>query len=444
MTCALQDDLPSLDILFGHMADAVYLIDPLTSNILWCNPSAHASLGLEANEVLHHSVLSLQMDVTGMPQWTDIAQVIREASCYTFLGRHRHQDGGEVPVEVNTTSFTLNGREYFLSVARDISRRVLSGATAETQDERVRFALNLAMDGLWDWNIPTGEVYFSPQLKRMLGYGPDEMMPHVDTWVRNVHPDDRDQVMSLIDQHLRGRLMRFEAEYRLRNRNGHDIWVHDRGQVCERDAQGMPTRVVGMVQNVTDRKLLELRLEKMASIDDLTQLPNRRAGMAHLSRQMALSERTGAPLSLGVLDIDAFKSVNDRFGHARGDDVLHQVALLLRETVRPSDYVYRSGGEEFILILPDASREKADAIAADIHAALEAKDWEADLDMTPVTVSIGLASYPQDISPMHKLLDQADLALYRAKELGRNRTCHAHDLLMTASPHQPPRPLTST
>jgi PAS domain S-box/diguanylate cyclase (GGDEF) domain len=290
------------------------------------------------------------------------------------------------------------------------------------------------MDGLWDWSLLTDAVYFSPQLKRMLGYGPDEMTPHVETWKHNVHPDDRDQVMSLIDQHLRGRLMRFEAEYRLRNRNGHDIWVHDRGQVFERDAQGRPTRMVGMVQNITDRKLLELRLEKMASIDDLTQIPNRRSGMAALAQQIALSERSGGALSVGVLDIDTFKSVNDRFGHAVGDEVLYQVAVLLRQTLRPSDLVYRSGGEEFVLVLPAAGRETADAIAADIHAAFEAKDWEGDLGVPDVTVSIGLASYPQDQPLLHKLLDQADLALYRAKENGRNRTCRAGDLLAAPAP----------
>ncbi|OZB67277.1 MAG: diguanylate cyclase, partial [Thiomonas sp. 14-64-326] len=282
------------------------------------------------------------------------------------------------------------GRDYFLSVARNISKRLSLDEASSTRDERLSFALEQAMDGLWDWNLLTDAVYFSPQLKRMLGYGPDEMTPHVETWKHNVHPDDRDQVMSLIDQHLRGRLMRFEAEYRLRNRNGHDIWVHDRGQVCERDAQGRPTRMVGMVQNIT--------------------------------------------LSVGVLDIDAFKSVNDRFGHAVGDEVLHQVARLLRQTLRPGDLVYRSGGEEFVLILPAAGRETADAIAADIHAAFAAKDWEGDLSVPGVTVSIGLASYPQDQPQLHKLLDQADLALYRAKESGRNRTCRAGDLLAAPAP----------
>ena len=434
MAFAEQGGLPSLEIRFEHMADAVYLLDPVTSNILWCNRAAYADLGLQASEVLHHSVLSLQKDVQGLPQWADIAQVIRAADCYTFVGRHRHQDGGEIPVEVNTTHFNHQGRDYFLSVARNISKRLSLDGANSTRDERLHFALEQAMDGLWDWNLLTDEVFFSPQLKRMLGYGPDEMTPHVETWKHNVHPDDRDQVMSLIDQHLRGRLMRFEAEYRLRNRNGHDIWVHDRGQVCERDAQGRPTRMVGMVQNITDRKLLELRLEKMASIDDLTQIPNRRAGMAALAQQIALSERSGGPLSVGVLDIDAFKSVNDRFGHAVGDEVLHQVARLLRQTLRPGDLVYRSGGEEFVLVLPAAGRETADAIAADIHAAFEAKDWEGELGVPDVTVSIGLATYPQDQPQWHKLLDQADLALYRAKETGRNRTCRAGDLLAAPAP----------
>ncbi|MGC8507664.1 MAG: sensor domain-containing diguanylate cyclase [Thiomonas sp.] len=431
MVIAEQDGVPSLDILFDHMADAVYLLDPESSHILWCNRAAHADLGLAAQEVLNHSVLSLQKDVTGLPQWSDIAQVIRASDCYTFVGRHRHADGGEMPVEVNTTHFAWGGRNYFLSVARNISKRLTLDPQTSTRDERLRFALNQAMDGLWDWDVVSGAVYFSPQLKRMLGYGPDEMTPHVDTWTHNIHPDDRDQVMSLIDQHLRGRLMRFEAEYRLRNRNGHDVWVHDRGQICERDAQGQPTRMVGMVQNVTDRKLLELRLEKMASIDDLTQLPNRRAGMAVLAHQVELAQRGWLPLCVGVLDIDAFKAVNDQFGHAKGDAVLHQVATLLRQTLRPCDYVYRSGGEEFILLLPDVQPETAFAIAADIHAALESKDWEADLGMDALTVSIGLACFPLQ-TPAGKLLDLADLALYRAKEQGRNRTCGPHDIVQHA------------
>ncbi|HET20496.1 MAG TPA: PAS domain S-box protein, partial [Chromatiales bacterium] len=311
--------LPSLHVLLGQMADAVYLLDPETSNILWCNRAAHEDLGLDADEVLNHSVLSLQKDVTGLPQWSEIAEVIRVTPCYTFVGRHRHKDGGEVPVEVNTTRFFDHGREYFLSVARNIGRRVALEHQLNARNAQLWFALNEAMDGMWDWDLATNHVFFSPQLKRMLGYGPDEMPPQVETWTESLHPEDREHVLFLMQEHLRGRRMHYEAEYRLRNRNGHFIWVHDRGKVCERDARGDPTRVVGMVQNITDRKLLEARLESQAHVDDLTRLPNRRAGQLQLDRLVDQPDPGPQPFCLGIVDIDHFKGINDRYGHARGD-----------------------------------------------------------------------------------------------------------------------------
>jgi PAS domain S-box-containing protein len=246
--------LPASTALFEQMADAVYLLDPDSSNIVWCNRAGWQSLGLSASEVLDHSVLSLQMDVTGAPQWREIAAVIRAAQPYTFVGRHRHALGHEVAVEVNTTSFTDQGREYFLSVARDISRRMALEADLRKRENQLWFALNEAMDGLWDWNVATSEVFFSPQLKAMLGYGPDEMPPRLATWSDNIHPEDSDRVMSTIGDHLAGKRKRYEAEYRLRNRNGAWLWVNDRGKVCERDAGGAPTRMVGMVQDVTRRR----------------------------------------------------------------------------------------------------------------------------------------------------------------------------------------------
>ncbi len=116
--------VPATATLLEQLADAVYLVDPDSSNIIWANRVAWESLGLAPAEVLDHSMLSLQMDVTGTPQWNEIAAVIRSSKCFTFVGHHRHAQGHEVPVEVNTTLFHDGGQEYFLSVARDISRRV--------------------------------------------------------------------------------------------------------------------------------------------------------------------------------------------------------------------------------------------------------------------------------------------------------------------------------
>ena len=252
----------ALTTLFEHLPDAVYLLDPETSNIVWGNHAAWESLGLSRDEVLDHSVLSLQMDVTGAPQWSDIAAVIRSTDCFTFVGRHRHALGHEVPVEVNTSHFVDNGREYFLSVARDISRRVAFESDLKKRQNQLWFALNEAMDGLWDWDVATGEVFFSPQLKRMLGYGPDEMSPLLQSWTANIHPDDAPGVLQALTEHLEGKRARYEAQYRLRNRNNSYLWVADRGKVCERDASGAATRLVGMVQDITRERLAQVALQR--------------------------------------------------------------------------------------------------------------------------------------------------------------------------------------
>lgn len=253
---------PSLHTLFEHLPDAVYLLDPASSNIVWCNRAAWESLGLTPDEVLDHSVLSLQMDVTGAPQWSDIAAVIRSAKCFTFVGRHRHALGHEVPVEVNTSLFHDGDREFFLSVARDISRRMALEADLNQREKQLWFALNEAMDGLWDWDVTTATVFFSPQLKRMLGYGPDEMAPTLTTWSSNIHPEDAERVRAVLGEHLQGKRQRYEARYRLRTRNGSYLWVLDRGRVCERDASGAATRVVGTVQDITRQTDAQAALQR--------------------------------------------------------------------------------------------------------------------------------------------------------------------------------------
>ena len=277
--------LPPALNLFEQMADAVYLLDPLTSNIVWGNRAAWDSLGLTPAEVLNHSVLSLQKDVTGAPQWSEIADVIRRSECYTFVGRHRHAAGHEVAVEVNTTRFFDGTHEYFLSVARDISRRVALEADLQKRENQLWFALNEASDGLWDWDVTTGEVFFSPQLKLMLGYGPDEMAPTLATWSHNIHPDDAGPVMAVLGDHLAGRHARYDAEYRLRNRNGDYLWVHDRGRVCERDLAGAATRVVGMVHDITARKHAQAELDRHRH--HLEQLVDERTAALQVAKQAA-------------------------------------------------------------------------------------------------------------------------------------------------------------
>jgi diguanylate cyclase (GGDEF)-like protein/PAS domain S-box-containing protein len=409
--------LPSAARLFDHLPEAVYLLDPETSNIVWANRMAWESLGLGPEDVLNHSVLSLQKDVHGLPQWSDIAQAIRSTDCFRFVGRHRHMAGHEVEVEVNTTAFEIDGRGYFLSVARDITRRVAHEDHSHSREQQLWFALNEAVDGLWDWDVETGSLFFSPQLKRMLGYGPDEMTPRLETWSGAVHPEDAPRVMGILQAHMEGKRARYEAEYRLRNRNGHYLWVHDRGRVCAFDAQGRPARLVGMVQDISERKQLEMRLQELAACDTLTGLSSRLEGANFLQSQAELCQRLGRPLGLAFIDIDHFKSINDRHGHLAGDGVLQQVAQAMKAAVRGSDRVCRWGGEEFLVIAPDTSLAQMGLMAEKLRSAVDGALAAHD---PVVTISVGVAAACGPVIDVTALLARADEALYRAKEAGRN------------------------
>lgn len=413
---------PLLESVFNALPDSVFLIDPDTSRIVYCNRAAWAGLGYDGpGDLLDHSVLSLQKDVIGSEQWRSIAAEICSRSPYVFIGRHRHRQGWELPVEVYTSCFSFQGQDYFLSVARDITNRTQLERELSARDTQLRFALNEASDGLWDWEIASGEVFFSPQLKRMLGYGPEELEARFSSWSDNIHPDDADWVRAVLEDHLGGQRERYEAEYRLRNRNGHYLWVHDRGRVCERDADGRPLRVVGMVQNVTDRKNLELRLHKLASHDSLTGLLNRRESEIILNTQIRLCERLELPLGICLFDLDNFKMINDVYGHLRGDQVLTSVSQLFSQHIRSADYLFRWGGEEFLLVCVDTSLEQLWQRVEQLRVLLASQSWDFLPDTASVTASFGIAVFPHHGNNARDLFIAADAALYHAKSGGRNR-----------------------
>lgn len=370
--------------------------------------------------------MSLQKDVIGLAQWKEIAEVIRTQAPYTFIGRHEHKSGGEIPVEVITTHFEFNGESYFLSSARNINKRIAMEQEMATHSESIWFALNDASDGVWEWEINTGKVFFSPQLKTMLGYGPEEMDPHVSTWSENIHPDDRTHVMKVLNEHLHGLRARYDTEYRLKNRNGHYIWVHDRGRVCKRDDQSSPTHAVGMVQNITDQKFMQFQLEALAANDVLTNLPNRREGERQARLQVALAKRNEQPLCLAIIDLDHFKNINDLFGHQKGDDVLVFVANIFQKTLRTTDLIYRWGGEEFVIVFPNTDFKHVENIADKLHTAFREAPWES-IGVPPMTFSMGASCYPCIDADFDTLVKHADTAVYLAKEQGRNQTVFANN-----------------
>lgn len=186
-----------------------------------------------------------------------------------------------------------------------------------------------------------------------------------------------------------------------------------------------------LVQQADELKRINEELSRIAITDALTGLYNRRYFESLLESDLALSERHGDSNSILMIDVDRFKSINDAHGHNVGDDVLRDLGGVLTTSIRKSDVACRVGGEEFVMLCRRTSKEQSVAVAEKIRRTIESTVFRSiEGDVIPVTVSIGVETFPKDgkIIPIREHLNRADLALYASKTAGRNRVTHHSDI----------------
>lgn len=287
---------------------------------------------------------------------------------------------------------------------------------ANISKDRYALAVEGAQDGLWDWDLARDRVFYSSQWKAMLGYGEkDSVSTSPQEWFKRVHPDDLEPLELKMEEHFQGKTDYFEAEYRMRTEKGYYIWILGRGKAL-RNKQGNPIRFVGLQANITEGKKREQQYLYDAFHDTLTSLPNRALFLDRLSQ--ALLSRL--PFAVLYMDLDRFKEVNDLLGHQAGDELLTMMADRIAGCSRAGDTIARLGGDEFALLLTNTSQ------SAEITAIAKRVLHEVSLpfileDQTiRSTASMGIAlgdSLKEKSS--EEILRDADIALYRAKRLGK-------------------------
>jgi len=267
--------------------------------------------------------------------------------------------------------------------------------------------------------------HVGPGVIRVLGYQPHEIEGRT---AESYYPQsaDRDAFKAAIMAH--GEVSDFPGQMVRRDGRVIDISISSHALY---DHNGAFAGVEGIYRDVTQRKNLERELQRLARTDQLTGLSNRRA-LLELGESLFLASRQrNSPLALLMLDLDHFKSINDRFGHLEGDRALVALAQVLRSELRASDVVGRLGGEEFAMILPDTQPEEAAQVAERIVQQLRRTVlWVREGDSAPpraLTASIGLANRSAADEHPQQLLERADRALYQAKQAGRDRWVQAPD-----------------
>ncbi|MEP4559014.1 sensor domain-containing diguanylate cyclase, partial [Cobetia amphilecti] len=226
--------------------------------------------------------------------------------------------------------------------------------------------LSTTLDGtglrLWQLEVPSGKLtIFNYRWGRMLGYQPGELNAHFDVWREHLHPEDRDEVLANLNDHLEGRTEVYQVVHRMLARDGSITWVADRGRVVERDEHGNALRLLGTHTDISHEKDYESRLNALASTDALTGLANRQAINSWHQRPLADDS------ALIFIDLDGFKQVNDQFGHRAGDEVLVLVAHGLNDELHRLGIHHhlsaRFGGDEFLFQLPRMSLPRVEHIA---------------------------------------------------------------------------------
>ncbi len=305
----------------------------------------------------------------------------------------------------------------------DFSELKRAQQSLQKSEERLRLVLQGSTDAPWDWNLRTGELYYSPRWWEMVGLEPGELQTNAELWLRLAHPDDAARAREVFEQALAGDAHSYEIEFQLRHKEGHYVPVLARGLIL-RDERGRPIRICGTNSDLTERKRAEQDIHQLAYFDYLTELPNRRMLMDQLHRIISRAARSGQWGALLFIDLDNFKLLNDTLGHDIGDVLLRQVAWRLRHAVRETDIVARLGGDEFVILLDSLGKDsklagaEAGQVAAKILAVCD-EPYVLPSRVYRSTPSIGVALFNGD-HPADVVLRRADLAMYQAKAAGRN------------------------
>jgi diguanylate cyclase (GGDEF)-like protein/PAS domain S-box-containing protein len=383
-----------------ELADGLLVTDK-ECNILFANPAARGMLG--------------RYDLTKVPE--ELRFAFRHGAREVVI----HRDDDEFVLDVHHNEARWRGHQVQVLTLHDVTSRIRAEEAYKYSEERYALAAAGANDGLWDWDLKSNRIYFSPRWLDMAGFTSDARFDDPDAWFALVHPEDLNRFKKNINDHLEGLTAHLRYVYRLQHKEGGYRWMLCRGRAVF-DSEGHAYRMAGSQTDITRQKESEEQLRHDMLHDNLTGLPNQALFQDRLSTVFRVHERhpdTG--FALLFVDMDDFKIINDSLGHVQGDRLLVKVARRLRSSIRDDDTVARMGGDEFALILSNTS-DAAGAMRA-AKRILESLERPFGLEGQEVFIStsIGIALATKNYRRPEELLRDADTAMYRAKSAGKNR-----------------------
>ncbi len=334
--------------------------------------------------------------------------------------RYLHADGHVIWVALSTTVVCddQGDPQYVVAMMQDVSDRKAHQSELRDATQRFEGAFTHAPIGMSLVNVDGSWFRVNRALCQITGYPEPELLKK--SFQELTHPEDISLGRSGMARMVSGETETWECEKRYIHADGHVIWVSLSSSVV-RDEAGAPQYIVTKTSDISEQKQLRESLLHLADHDPLTNLYSRRRFESELERQVLRSRRYGDSAALLMLDLDHFKYVNDSLGHTVGDSVIAHVGSLLSGALRESDIVARLGGDEFAVIVPSVDRTRARSIAEKIVNSVAENPFEHDGHRYLLSGSVGVVMLTNDTASAEDALVTVDIALYDAKQRGRNR-----------------------
>ena len=398
-----------------------FWINDLEGRLREVNPAFCAMVGYSREELLGMTISDLELQEDAAATAAHIRQIL-EAGSDRFETRHRHREGRVVHFDVSA-HLLGEGEGLIMAIFRDITDQRDAQRQIQEKTRQLTAVLETAGDAIITADSHGRIRYFNPAAEVMFGRSAEAMEGRkLNQLMPEPHASEHD-------------------DYILRYERDGDPRVIGQGrelEACRADGSTFPIELnvtdtgledpplyVGIIRDISERKATEAELRRLATTDPLTGLPNRRYFLERAEAECRRAARYDRPFSLIMLDVDHFKQVNDHHGHNVGDAVLRALAGTLSHGLRDEALVGRLGGEEFAVLLPEATAEEAVAAAERIRRRIAAKPVATEAGELTVTASLGVATWQRPAETVDGLLSRADAALYKSKESGRDRVTRA-------------------
>ncbi len=422
-TAALLESQLLLDSVVNSTTDLVWSVDPESFGLLWFNRAisdyVYHARGLRISVGMRPEDLFVDADRARL--WHELYQAALKNGSFTTEYRGYTNDN---ILELNLHAMRRDGKVFGIAVfAKDITDQKKAERLLAESEAQYRLLIAAMEEGVVLQGENAEIIAFNKSSERILGLSADQLKGKTSfdpDWYA-IHEDGSPFSAEAhpVVQALKTGEPQSDVIMGIHKPDGTLTWISVNAQPIFKEGSTRPYRVVATMHDITEQKLAQEHIEKLAHFDQLTGLPNRILLNDRFRYALSLAQRSGETLALMFVDLDHFKDVNDTLGHNIGDQVLMEIARRLKSAVREEDSLSRQGGDEYVVILPDTDADGA-ALVASKMLDVVSRPCQIDRQELVVTSSIGIAIYPHDGTSLEQLSKNADAAMYRAKKEGRN------------------------